>query len=80
MCCEWISVDDSLPAEALSVLFVVVGRLPYKSGQVFAGWSLEIGGVNYWRATFPRNTKFEHEEVLLWQPFPSPPEVISDYV
>lgn len=68
---EWVSTEERLPAEGMSILFVVVDRLPYKSGEVFAGWSHEVGGVNYWRATFPRNTKFNHEEVILWQPFPN---------
>ena len=73
---EW--PEGHYPAIALTVDFVVVGRLPFKNGQLYCGYYMEGGGSHYWKGLAPSRGRFEVEEVAYWRKRPGFPKVNND--
>ena len=75
---RWIAITDDwpeghYPTVALTVDFVVVGRLPFKDGQLYCGYYMEGGGSHYWKGLAPNSGHFEVDEVAYWRYRPKYP-------
>ena len=73
---DWISCNDRLPEEGVSVL--VCGFKGHETGaSMWVAAQVEIAGHSIWAADAPwpdAEWTTENAEVTHWQPLPAPPE------